>query len=279
MTRNASGRRLTACGNEIYLEESGSGDTCVVFESGAGAGRMLWDPVVPLVGDIARTVAYDRAGRGRSGPATSPQSLDDMADTLVALIEALAPSRLILVAHSMGGLVVRRAIERLSPHPAGLVLVDSTPEAAPIYDDWSATARQTDRILAAQQALAHSRTLMRMLTRPYGRMFPVDTYEAMLIDDFSPAGIAQNRREIAAVATGIDEFRSRPPKPPHCDIVLISASRADRMHARNHGAIREYQRRYAEQVGARFEDADCEHVVPAEKPEQVAAAIRRLATA
>ena len=120
---------------------------------------------------------------------------------------------------------------------------------------------------------------MRALTRSYDRMFPADTYATMLADDFSPGGIAQNRNEVHAVATGIAEFRSRPPQPPRCDIVLISAARADRMHARNHETIREYQRRWADQVGARFEDADCEHIVPAEQPDQVAAAIRRLAAA
>ena len=119
MMRDAPGRRLMVNGSEIYLEESGSGDTCVVLESGNGSGRTLWDPVVPLLRDIAHTVAYDRAGRGRSSRAEPPQSLDDMAATLAALVEALAPSRVILAGHSMGGLVVRRAAEKLSPRPAG----------------------------------------------------------------------------------------------------------------------------------------------------------------
>lgn len=158
--RDVPGRRLTVHGSEIYLEESGFCDTYVVFESGNGSGRTMWDPVVPLLADIARTVAYDRAGRGRSSRAEPPQSIDDMAATLVALVEALAPTRVILVGHSMGGLIVRRA---------------------------------------------------------------------------------------------------------------------NRFQARNHGTIREYQRRYAEQVGGQFEDADSEHIVPAEQPGQVAAAIRRLA--
>jgi hypothetical protein len=36
--RDVPGRRLMACGHQIYVEESGSGDTCAVFESGNGAG-------------------------------------------------------------------------------------------------------------------------------------------------------------------------------------------------------------------------------------------------
>ena len=55
----------------IYVEESGSGDTCVVFESGNGAGRTLWDPVVPLLADIrapspaTAPAAVAAAGRSR----------------------------------------------------------------------------------------------------------------------------------------------------------------------------------------------------------------------
>jgi hypothetical protein len=51
------------------------------------------------------------------------------------------------------------------------------------------------------------------------------------------------------------------------------------LQSRNHDTIHDYQRRYAEQVGWQFEDADSEHIVPAEQPRQVAAAIRRLASA
>jgi pimeloyl-ACP methyl ester carboxylesterase len=277
--RDTPGRRLMVNGCEIYLEESGSGATCVVFESGNGAGRTLWDPVVPLLSDVARTVAYDRAGRGRSPRVDPPQSLDDMAATLAALVKALAPGRLILVGHSMGGLIVRRAAEELIPGPAGLVLVDPTPEAAPLYDDWTAAAASTDRILAVHQAAAHCRPLIRRLTRSYGRRFSPGTYESMLAEDFTPAGAAQTRRETKAFAAGVREFRTRPPQPPQGGVIVISATRASRLQARNHATIREYQRRYAEQAGAQFEDADSEHIVPAEQPEQVAAAVRRLAGA
>ncbi|MRH90524.1 alpha/beta fold hydrolase [Nocardia sp. SYP-A9097] len=272
--RNVPGRRIMLCGNEIYYEEAGTGDTLVVFESGAGAGRTLWDRIVPLLANVAHTVAYDRAGRGRSSHAPEPQSIDDMAATLVALVEALAPERVILAAHSMGGLIVRRAAESLSP--SGLVLMDPTPENAPTYDNWAPTVKQTDRILAVQQALSHIPPLMRILTRSYGRKFPADTYATMLAEDFAPAGLAQTRHEIAAVAAAIPEFRTRPPEPPKSDITVISATHAARYQSRNLDTMREYQRRYADQLGAHFEDSASEHIIPAEQPEQVAAAIRRL---
>ena len=38
----------------------------IVFDAGSGQGRTSWDPVVPLLADRTRLVAYDRAGFGRS---------------------------------------------------------------------------------------------------------------------------------------------------------------------------------------------------------------------
>ncbi|MFI7189250.1 alpha/beta fold hydrolase [Nocardia nova] len=277
--RNVPGERMTVRGIEIYVEQGGAGETCVLFESGAGAGRTLWDPVVSRLGDVVRTVTYDRAGRGRSARVRPPQSIDEMAATLAALVEALAPRRLILAGHSMGGLIVRRAAENLVPQPIGMVLVDPTPEAAPFYADWAATAAKTDRVLAVQQSLARVRPVMRVLTASYGRMFPADTYETMLREDFTPAGIACTRAEFDAFAAGIGPFRDNPPQPPRGEVVLISARRANRLHARHHDTIREYQRRFADQVSGRFEDADSEHIVPAECPDQVAAAVLRMAGA
>ncbi|PSR69223.1 hypothetical protein C8258_04750 [Nocardia sp. MDA0666] len=277
--RDVPGERMTVRGIELYVEQGGAGQTCVLFESGAGAGRTLWDPVVSVLGDTVRTVAYDRAGRGRSARMQPPQSLDEMAATLVALVEVLAPCRLILVGHSMGGLIVRRAAESLVPQPIGLVLVDPTPEAAPFYADWAATATRTDRVLAVQQSLARFRPVMRALTGSYGRMFPADTYETMLREDFTAAGITATRSEFDAFATGIGPFRDNPPRPPGGEVVVISALRADRWHARHHDTIREYQRRFTDRVNGRFEDADSEHIVPAECPDQVAAAVLRMAGA
>ncbi|MFI1917013.1 alpha/beta fold hydrolase [Nocardia sp. NPDC020380] len=275
--RDVAGRRVMLRGNEIYFEERGAGDTWVVFESGSGAARTLWDQVVPLLTDIAHTVAYDRAGRGRSGPAEQPQSVDDMAATLVALVQELAPSRLILVGHSLGGLITRRAAESLSP--AGLVLVDGSPENAPTYDDWAPTAKKTDRILAVQQALAHVPPLMRVLTRAYSRKFPADTFATMLAEDFTPRDIAQTRHEIRVFGAAISEFRRTPPEPPKSGVIVMAATRAARYQAASLDVLREYQRRYAERVGGEFEDVDSEHIVPAEQPEQIAAAIRRLVQA
>ena len=149
--RDVPGRQLSVNGRTVYVEESGHGHDWVVFEAGGGCGRTCWDPVLPPLADTARLVAYDRAGHGLSGRTTRPLSIDDMAADLVAMTENVVPGEFVLVAHSMGGLVARRAAERLGSRLRGLLLVDPTPETSPVYDTWDQTARKIDRMLALTQ--------------------------------------------------------------------------------------------------------------------------------
>ena len=63
--RDVSGRPVPVNGRTVHVEESGRGQDWVVFEAGGGCGRTCWDPVLPLLTDEARLVAYDRAERFR----------------------------------------------------------------------------------------------------------------------------------------------------------------------------------------------------------------------
>jgi pimeloyl-ACP methyl ester carboxylesterase len=281
--RQVPGRKVAVNGRDVYVEESGRGRDWVVFEAGGGCGRTCWDAVLPLLADEARLVAYDRAGRALSGRAREHHggraeqlSVDDMAADLVAMTEAVVPGDLVLVAHSMGGLVARRAAESLGPRLRGLLLVDPTPETAPVYDTWDQTAEKVDRNLALTQALIGFRPLARLATGNVRRLYPRDTYEAMLAEDFTPPGIAQTRAEIHAVAAAIPRFRAQPPQLPKCPTILLSPDRAS---GRKHHlpAMREHQRRYIESLtDGHFESADSAHFIMAEQPQLVAGKARQL---
>ncbi|WEB38067.1 alpha/beta hydrolase [Streptomyces yunnanensis] len=269
--RQAEGRTVQVNGRSVHVEESGSGPDWVVFEAGQGLGRTCWDSVVPLLAGRARLVAYDRAGFGRSGRTTAQLGIDDLAADLVALVEAVVPDRCVLVAHSMGGLVARRAVERLGPRLRGLVLLDPTPETAPAYDTFDQTVGRVDRAMGVSQALVRFRPLARMASGHVRRVFPADTYATMLAEDFVPDGIAQTRKELKAVAAAIPQFRSEPPGLPECPTVLLSASRPARGREQQHAALAEHQRRWVETLpDGRFEAVDSGHFVQAEQPAIVA---------
>jgi len=275
--RDIPGRQVPVNGRAVYVEESGQGPDQVVFEAGGGCGRTCWDPVLPFLAGSARLVAYDRAGRARSGPATRQLSIDDMAADLVAMTEAVVPGEFVLVAHSMGGLVARRAAERLGPRLRGLLLADILPETSPVYDTWDQTTRNVDRMLAVTQSLSRFRPLARLFSGNLRRLYPATTYQVMLAEDFTPAGTAHTRMEVQAVAAAVPQFRAQPPLVPKCPTIVLSVARAERGRERQHAANVEHQRRYADGLpDGRYQIADSAHLVQAEQPQFLAALVGQL---
>jgi pimeloyl-ACP methyl ester carboxylesterase len=275
--RDVPGRPVPVNGRAVYVEESGQGQDWVVFEAGGGCGRTFWDPVVPLLAGQARLVAYDRAGRALSGRTTVQLSIDDLADDLVAMTESVVPGDFVLVAHSMGGLVARRAADRLGSRLRGLVLADTLPESSPVYDDWGRTARKVDRMLAVTQALTRVRPLARLFAGGLRRLYAEDTYQAMLAEDFTPDGTAQTRQEIRAVTDGIGRFRAQPPPLPQCPAIMLSVTRAARGRERQHALNREHQRQYAGTLpNGRYDVFESAHFLQAEQPQSLARCIEEL---
>jgi pimeloyl-ACP methyl ester carboxylesterase len=276
-----AGRHIDLEGHRIYVEESGQGPASVVFEAGLGFGRTSWDPVIPLLRDAARLVAYDRVGHGRSDPGDGPTSIAAMATTLCRLVEATVPGRLVLVAHSMGGLIARQAVPALVPRLDGLVLVDPTPETAAMFDDVARLTRQQDRLYSILQFLSGFRPARGAVasagTRSFRRVFSRATYDTIVAEDIRPSAFAQMRREAAARAEAVVQFRREPPRPPQCPVILLSADRAPAAGRSTLADIQEHQRRY---VGT-LDDGRCElvdggHILQAEQPQVVAARIREL---
>lgn len=278
--RDVPGRLVWVNGRAIYVEQSGRGDDWLVFEAGAGAGRTCWDPVLPHLADSAQLVTYDRAGRARTGRATGQLSIDDMADDLVAMTEAVVPGSFVLVAHSMGGLIARRAAERLGTRLRGLLLIDPTPETSPIYDDWDTRLPKIDRMMGWAQALSHVRPLRGMFIGNLRRGFSPETCRTIRDEDVSPAGFAQTRREMHAVAAAIPQFRLRPPAIPQCPVTVLAAARPvkDRPHqiAVVTSAQEQLRRFTASLPHGRFESVDSAHLMQAEQPQLIATEARQL---
>ena len=74
-----------------------------------------------------RVCVYDRAGRGWSEPADSPQDATQIATDLHTLLQrANVPGPYVLAGHSFGGLYVLTYADRYPDDVAGMVLIDST---------------------------------------------------------------------------------------------------------------------------------------------------------
>jgi pimeloyl-ACP methyl ester carboxylesterase len=114
---------------QVEAKIDGAGSPAVIFESGFTGGLFLWGPVQSQIAKETQTLAYERAGLGRSEPGPEPRSAEQIARELHALLaaKAIAPPY-ILVGHSAGGLYVRVFAHMYPKEIGGLVLVDPATE-------------------------------------------------------------------------------------------------------------------------------------------------------
>lgn len=127
------GERVDIGGRSLRVVRAGpaAADLLIVCEHGAFGSAADWSVVQTRLAERSlRSLAYDRAGLGFSDPGPEPRDGRAINDDLEALLKALDETApILLVGHSMGGLMVRLfALERDLPL-VGLVLVDAiTPD-------------------------------------------------------------------------------------------------------------------------------------------------------
>src|SRR5215216_812214 len=128
-----AGARVDFGGRALFISCTGTGSPTVVLEAGSGNGADTWAGVQPEVARFTRVCSYDRAGLGRSDPAPSGvRTVQDSVDDLHALLAAADISGpIVLVGHSVGGLIVRLYASQYPGEVAGAVLVDGMPPDLP----------------------------------------------------------------------------------------------------------------------------------------------------
>ena len=127
--------KVDTSGRQLALTRAGSGGPAVVLENGLGVEAEEWEAIFQEVKQWTSVCRYDRANRGHSDPAPKPRSAQDfVADLHSLLVTAAIPRPVVLVGHSLGGLIVRLYTHQYPQDVAGLVLVD------PMHED------QFDRI-------------------------------------------------------------------------------------------------------------------------------------
>ena len=117
-------------GTRLHVEELGEGP-CLVFAHGFSLTQDAWHYQRRDLPARYRCVFYDQRGHGRSGrPRKHDYSLQALAGDLKAVLDWTGEERVVVVAHSMGGIATLQFAEQfpeeLGGRVAGLVLVGST---------------------------------------------------------------------------------------------------------------------------------------------------------
>ncbi|HEY2936585.1 MAG TPA: alpha/beta hydrolase [Gaiellaceae bacterium] len=126
----AGDRFVSVNGHRLHLVCLGSGTPTVLLEAGFSLDASSWSGVLTQASSTrTRVCAYDRLGRGRSAGSPGTRTIAQVADDLDALIRAarLHPP-VVLVGHSLGGLIARWEARSHPAAVSGLVLVESTPD-------------------------------------------------------------------------------------------------------------------------------------------------------
>src|SRR5271165_2311662 len=116
-------------GLEIVGEGRGQGDTALIFLHGWCGDREYWKHQVEVFAADYRVVALDQAGHGESGKDRQAWTADGLAGDVEAVRKALGLKRVILVGHSMGGLVALLAAKRMPGTVVAVIGIDTLQNA------------------------------------------------------------------------------------------------------------------------------------------------------
>ena len=131
----------------IYYDVRETGDKTLLFIHGWCCDRSYWDAQVEEFAKSYRVVTIDLGGHGQSGLERETWTMPAFGADVAAVVEKLDLSNVIMVGHSMGGMVVIEAARRLPGRVVALVGVDT-------FQDFSRslTQEQINGFLAAFQA-------------------------------------------------------------------------------------------------------------------------------
>jgi len=113
----------------------GSGPTVLMLH-GIGGGHLSFAPQVEsLASSGFRAVAWDMPGYGHSAP-IEPYTFKGLAESCITLIEGLRCEEVVLVGHSMGGMVAQEVVARRPGLVSRLVLCGTSASFGKPDGDW-----------------------------------------------------------------------------------------------------------------------------------------------
>jgi pimeloyl-ACP methyl ester carboxylesterase len=264
-------------GRRLHVECKGEavGPT-VIFEAGLSqfTAHSTYGKAQDLIAPFARVCIYDRAGLGWSDPVPGGRTHEDMIEDLHRLVDARSLSKpLVLVGHSMGGLLARFYARQSPDEVAGIVLVDASSEAMLVTPE---AAEGRKAIIAQIDAgLRHAKEGVPVVDLPDGT-------SADVVMAFMPSVLRTVKQEYEAIDFAVDALRqsggygSLGDKP----LAVIRRGRTATPPSEADRRWREMQEAMSSLSSRSFlvVAENSGHVIPNDEPAVVADTVRRILT-
>lgn len=157
----------------------------IVFSNSLGTTHRMWDPQPEALAKHFRLLRYDTRGHGQSSVTPGPYSIEQLADDVLHLLDALRLDRVYFCGLSMGGMIGMVLGATATQRLHKLVLCNTGAKIGTL-DVWNA------RITAVQQggmkAVAGG-VIDRWLTAGYRSAHPRETSQVLaMLESSDPAG-------------------------------------------------------------------------------------------
>ncbi len=179
--------KILANGVELYYELTGpEGAPVIAFSNSLGTTLEMWDAQAQALSGQFRCLRYDTRGHGRSATTEPGFSVDDLAEDLNGLLDALGIRRAHVVGLSLGGMT-GQALAVLHPEKVDRLVLVATAAYLPPESLWRERA---EMVQAQGMAAVADNVIQRWFTQPSQASEGAQATRRILLERINPRGYA-----------------------------------------------------------------------------------------
>ncbi len=120
-----TGTAVSKDGIKISYSSYGKGDTALVFIHGWSCDQTAWKRQIPYFDKKYKVITLDLAGHGKSGKQRTIYTMELFGQDVAAVVNKIKASKIILLGHSMAGVVIIETAKIIPDKITALVGIDT----------------------------------------------------------------------------------------------------------------------------------------------------------